>query len=93
MLQAPAAVRYTGCLFYEKNIFSSKFKGVPNFIKVAEGFGWQTCDLDQADDPGAALREALATPGPMLIHVSIDRHEQVLPMVAPGAANTDMIGD
>ena len=80
-------------LFYGERIFSSKFKGVPNFVKVAEGFGWQTCDLDQADDPGAALREALATPGPMLIHVSIDRHEQVLPMVAPGGANKNMIGD
>ena len=80
-------------LFYGERIFSSKFKGVPDFVKVAEGFGWQTCDLDQAADPGAALRTALTTPGPMLIHVGIDRHEQVLPMVAPGAANTDMIGD
>lgn len=76
-----------------KNIFSSKFKGMPNFIKVAEGFGWQACDLDLAEDPGAALKEALTTPGPMLIHVSIDRHEQVLPMVAPGGANKNMIGD
>ena len=42
---------------------------------------------------GAALKEALTTPGPMLIHVSIDRHEQVLPMVAPGGANKNMIGD
>ncbi|SDH66561.1 acetolactate synthase large subunit [Propionivibrio dicarboxylicus] len=80
-------------LFYGKRIFSSKFKGVPDFVKVAEGFGWQTCDLDHADDPGAALRQALATPGPMLIHVGIDRHEQVLPMVAPGGANKNMIGD
>jgi hypothetical protein len=28
----------------------------------------------------------------MLIHASIDMNEQVLPMVAPGAANKDMIG-
>lgn len=80
-------------LFYGQRIFSSKFKGMPDFVKVAEGFGWQTCDLDQSADPGDALRTALRTPGPMLIHASIDRHEQVLPMVAPGAANTDMIGD
>ena len=80
-------------LFYGQRIFSSKFKGVPDFVKVAEGFGWRACNLDQAADPLAALRTALATPGPMFIHASIDRHEQVLPMVAPGAANTDMIGD
>ena len=79
-------------MFYGERIFASKFKGVPDFIKVAEGFGWQTLDLDQADDPIAALGKALASRGPMLIHASIDRREQVLPMVAPGAANKDMIG-
>jgi acetolactate synthase-1/2/3 large subunit len=79
-------------MFYGERIFASKFKGVPDFIKVAEGFGWQTLDLDQADDPVAALGKALSSRGPMLIHASIDRREQVLPMVAPGAANKDMIG-
>ena len=79
-------------MFYGERIFASKFKGVPDFIKIAEGFGWQTLDLDQTDDPGAALHLALSTRGPMLIHASIDMREQVLPMVAPGASNKDMIG-
>ena len=79
-------------LFYGERIFSSKFKGVPDFIKIAEGFGWRTLDLDTADDPRAALAEVFAQPGPAFIHASIDRHEQVLPMVAPGGANKDMIG-
>jgi acetolactate synthase-1/2/3 large subunit len=79
-------------MFYGERVFSSKFKGVPDFIKVAEGFGWQALDLDLAADPLAALAQALATPGPVLIHASIDMREQVLPMVAPGAANKDMIG-
>ena len=65
---------------------------MPDFIKVAEGFGWQTLDLDQATDPLAALSKALHSRGPVLIHASIDMREQVLPMVAPGAANKDMIG-
>jgi len=79
-------------MFYGERIFASKFKGVPDFLKVAEGFGWQTLDLDLADDPRAALRRALAGRGPLLIHASIDMREQVLPMVAPGASNKDMIG-
>ncbi|WP_301102114.1 acetolactate synthase large subunit [Propionivibrio sp.] len=79
-------------LFYGERIFASKFRGMPDFIKVAEGFGWQTLDLDQADDPVAALGRALSVRGPMLIHASIDTREQVLPMVAPGASNKDMIG-
>ena len=79
-------------LFYGERIFASKFKGVPDFLTVAKGFGWQTMDLDQADDPKAALAKALTSKGPMLIHASIDMREQVLPMVAPGAANLEMIG-
>lgn len=79
-------------MFYGERIFASKFKGVPDFVKVAEGFGWRTLDLDLADDPHAALRRALAERGPLLIHASIDMREQVLPMVAPGASNKDMIG-
>jgi acetolactate synthase-1/2/3 large subunit len=79
-------------MFYGERIFASKFKGQPDFIKVAEGFGFATVDLDQESDPRAALAEALSSHGPMLIHASIDMHEQVLPMVAPGAANKDMIG-
>jgi acetolactate synthase I/II/III large subunit len=79
-------------MFYGQRIFSSKFKGEPDFLKIAEGFGWQTLDLDTANDPKAALAAALSVRGPVFIHASIDRHEQVLPMVAPGAANKDMIG-
>ena len=79
-------------LFYGERTFSSKFKGVPDFITVAEGFGWRTVDLDQYPDPREPLTKALSQRGPMLIHASIDMNEQVLPMVAPGAANKDMIG-
>ena len=79
-------------LFYGERTFSSKFKGVPDFITVAKGFGWQTVDLDQFTDPRAALATALSSRGPTLIHASIDMEEQVLPMVALGAANKDMIG-
>ena len=39
-----------------------------------------------------ALAEALTSPGPCLIHASIDAEQKVYPMVPPGAANRDMIG-
>ncbi|MEF8769836.1 MAG: acetolactate synthase large subunit [Candidatus Accumulibacter phosphatis] len=79
-------------LFYGERIYASKFKGMPDFIRVAEGFGVPAIDLDQESDPLAALARALSTSGPMLIHASIAMHEQVLPMVPPGAANKEMIG-
>ena len=61
-------------------------------MKIAEGFGVPAVDLDLADNPRAALAEALHRPGPCLIHATIDREQFVYPMVPPGAANTEMIG-
>lgn len=80
-------------LFYGERLFASKFKGMPDFIKVAEGFGMAAVDLDLASNPAAALKEAITRPGPCLIHASIDAEQKVYPMVPPGAANHDMIGN
>nr|MBL8454547.1 acetolactate synthase large subunit [Zoogloeaceae bacterium] len=79
-------------LFYGKRVFASKYRGSPDFMKIAEGFGIAAVDLDAAENPRAMLAQALATPGPCLIHASIDRAHFVYPMVPPGAANTEMIG-
>ena len=79
-------------LFYGERIYASKFQSVPDFIKVAEGFGMRAVDLDKAEQPRVALAEALNAPGPCLIHASIDMNEKVFPMVPPGASNKEMIG-
>lgn len=79
-------------LFYGERLFASQFKSSPDFIKIAQGFGIAAVDLDQAGNPCAALMEAIARPGPCLIHASIDAEQKVYPMVPPGAANRDMIG-
>ncbi|WP_407280011.1 acetolactate synthase large subunit [Aromatoleum evansii] len=79
-------------LFYGKRVFASKYRGEPDFLKIAEGFGIAGVDLDGSPNPRAALAQALQTRGPCLIHASISREEFVYPMVPPGAANTEMIG-
>ncbi|MDE3009509.1 MAG: acetolactate synthase large subunit [Pseudomonadota bacterium] len=79
-------------MFYGKRTFASKFQAVPDFIRLAEACGIRAVDLDATQAPGAALTAALRTPGPCLIHASIDRDQKVYPMVPPGAANKEMIG-
>lgn len=78
-------------LFYQKHIYASTYHCQTNFMQIAQGFGMSVCDLNQAQDPHAALANALNQTGPCLIHVAIDMHNKVYPMVAPGAANIDMI--
>ncbi len=91
--QALGLVHQQQSLFYKQNVFEATYPGMTNFIKIAEGFGMSSCDLNEAEDPHAALREAMARPGPCLIHVRIDAQEKVYPMVPPGAANTEMVGE
>ncbi len=79
-------------LFYGKRMMASNYRRATDFIKVAEGFGLGTLDLDNATNAKSALANALKRPGPCLIHASIDREAFVYPMVPPGAANTEMIG-
>ncbi|POP44631.1 acetolactate synthase, large subunit, biosynthetic type [Superficieibacter electus] len=80
-------------LFYKQGVFAATYPGSVNFMQIAAGFGLQTCDLNAESDPQAALQEIIARPGPALIHVRIDAGEKVYPMVPPGAANTEMVGE
>jgi len=79
-------------LFYGNRLFASDYKRPIDFAKIAEGFGISAIRLDDSPHPHAALAEAIARPGPCLIHASIDVEQKVYPMVPPGAANTEMIG-
>ncbi|MCJ2163792.1 MULTISPECIES: acetolactate synthase large subunit [unclassified Pseudodesulfovibrio] len=85
-------VRQQQDLFYGKRYTASDYSKSVDFIKIAEGFGIGAYDLGTSNDPARTLAEALAAPGPCLIHVPISPDEPVYPMVPPGAANSEMIG-
>ncbi|HCM9067434.1 TPA: acetolactate synthase large subunit [Salmonella enterica subsp. enterica serovar Paratyphi B] len=80
-------------LFYKQGVFAATYPGSINFMQIAAGFGLDTCDLNNEADPQAALQDIIRRPGPALIHVRIDAEEKVYPMVPPGAANTEMVGE
>lgn len=80
-------------LFFKQNIYGATYLQQTDFLTIASGFGLDTCDLNAAHDPKAALQEAIAKPGPGLIHAFIDPQEKVYPMVPAGAANTHMLGE
>ncbi|MFH1877551.1 MAG: thiamine pyrophosphate-dependent enzyme, partial [Candidatus Omnitrophota bacterium] len=86
-------VRQQQELFYEKNYIATKFTCNPDFTRIAEGFGIESCDLSKASSPKDALKKALARKGPYLVNIPIDALESVVPMVIPGRGNHEMIGD
>ncbi len=90
--QALGMVHQQQDLFFENRIFAAAYPYQTDFIKIAAGFGLQTCDLNNEADPEMALEAIMNTKGPCLIHALIGVNQKVYPMVPPGAANIDMIG-
>ena len=91
--EALGLVHQQQSLFYKQGVFAATYPGMINFMQIAAGFGLETCDLNNEADPQAALQAIINRPGPALIHVRIDAEEKVYPMVPPGAANTEMVGE
>ncbi len=78
-------------LFYQRRHCASQYLQPPSLCLLAQAYGIAAIDLGAARDADAALDAAFAQPGPMLIRAPISVHEHVLPMVVPGAANTEAI--
>lgn len=78
-------------LFYGKRLSASKFKQGPDFSLMAQSMGVAAIDLADEPDIDAALARAFAIKGTVLINAPTCPEQQVLPMVAPGGANHDMI--
>lgn len=91
--EALGLVHQQQSLFYKQGVFAATYPGMINFMQIAAGFGLATCDLNSETDPQGALQAIINQPGPALIHVRIDPQEKVYPMVPPGAANTEMVGE
>jgi acetolactate synthase-1/2/3 large subunit len=88
-------VRQQQELFYQQRHMASLYAKPTALCAVAQAFGIPACDLGEAagsaDNTMAMLREAFARPGPILIRAPVAAEAMVLPMVAPGASNTEVI--
>ncbi|WP_293978419.1 biosynthetic-type acetolactate synthase large subunit [uncultured Clostridium sp.] len=85
-------VRQQQQLFYNEHYIASHFISNPDFKTIAKGFGINSCDLGTEEEPLKKLDEVLNENGPWVINIPIEECENVLPMVAPGKSNLEMIG-
>ncbi len=83
-------VRQWQDLFYGKRFSQTTLNDKVDFIKVAQGLGATAFKLEKAQDVEKVLKEALAVKGPVFIEAVIDSDDKVWPMVAPGAAISEV---
>lgn len=79
-------------LFYQERYSATVLDANPDFVKLADAYGWKAERIESPDQVDAALDRMLASDEPYLLDVAISPDQNVYPMVAPGAALDDIIG-
>ncbi|MBI2526725.1 MAG: biosynthetic-type acetolactate synthase large subunit [Candidatus Rokubacteria bacterium] len=84
-------VRQWQRLIYKERYCASDLGGSPDFVRLAEAYGCTGLRVTRPSEVVPALEKMIATPGPVVLDVTVDKHECVFPMVPAGGANIDMI--
>ena len=79
-------------LFYNDRFSFTELADNPDFVKLADAYGWRAKRIERPEEVDAALDEMLASDEPYLLDVMIPAQQTVYPMVAPGAPIDDIIG-
>jgi acetolactate synthase-1/2/3 large subunit len=79
-------------LFWDKRYSSVELGDSPDWVKLAEAFGWTAMRCDDKRELTDQMRSALEAEGPVLLDVHVDREENCFPMIPAGAAARDMVG-
>lgn len=79
-------------LFYKERYSQTELAANPDFVKLADAYGWQGRRIERPEDVSDAIKEMLDSEGPYLLDIAIPRDQNVYPMVAPGAALDNIMG-
>jgi acetolactate synthase-1/2/3 large subunit len=84
-------VRQWQDVIYGGRFCSIDLSASPDFVKLAEAYGAVGIRAGKPNEVVPALEKAFATPGPVVVEVSVDKDEYCFPMVPAGGANKDML--
>lgn len=85
-------VRQLQKMFYNERFTQIQLHANPDFMKVAEAYHMKGIRVESPEQVDDAFREAVQTPGPVLIDCIISPDEIVLPMLPAGKAITEILG-
>ena len=81
-------VRQWQQLFFDRRYSSVELQN-PDFIKIADGFGVAGHEVSDPNELEAGIKKMLKHDGPYLLHVRVEKEENIFPMIASG----DGVGD
>ncbi|WP_144094698.1 biosynthetic-type acetolactate synthase large subunit [Croceicoccus sediminis] len=78
-------------LTYESRYSNSYSDSLPDFVKLAEAYGWKGIVIDDLADLDAGIKAMIEHDGPVIVDCRVAKLANCLPMFRSGASHTDMI--
>lgn len=89
--QVLGMVRQWQELIYDNRYSHIDLAGSPDFVKLAEAYGVKGLRATNKEEAQAAWKEAMDTPGPVVVEFVVNKHENVYPMVTQGSTIDQML--
>jgi len=86
-------VRQWQDLFWNKRYSATCIACQPDFVKLADAYGWEGYRVSESAEVEEVLRTAFASDQPALVDVRVKREANVYPMVPAGGAIDQMLGE
>ncbi|MBO9505001.1 biosynthetic-type acetolactate synthase large subunit [Qipengyuania flava] len=78
-------------LTYESRYSNSYSDSLPDFVKLAEAYGWKGIRIEDESQLDAGIEAMLAHDGPVIVDCQVAKEANCFPMIPSGAAHTDML--
>ena len=78
-------------LTYSSRYSESYSEALPDFVKLAEAYGWTGLRIEKPDELDDGIAAMLAADGPVMVDCRVAKLANCFPMIPSGAAHTDMI--
>ena len=84
-------VRQWQHMFYNDTFFATAYTGNPDFVKIAEAYGILGIRVTEKTQVTAAIQDAMAHDGPVIVDFMVDPEENVYPMIPPGESIKELV--
>jgi len=78
-------------LTYESRYSNSYSDSLPDFVKMAEAYGWKGIRIEHEADLDAGIKAMIAHDGPVMVDCRVSKDANCFPMIPSGAAHTEML--
>jgi acetolactate synthase I/II/III large subunit len=78
-------------LTYSSRYSESYSDSLPDFVKLAEAYGWTGLRIEGMQELEPGIQQMLDAPGPVLVDCRVAKFANCFPMIPSGAAHTEML--